>query len=75
MLWVRPDSSACVFVHDKIRATLLEFAWPGTGLEKAFGASGSVKFAPVSYKDDWQSVRDVNEAGVEILASLDGPAK
>ncbi len=24
LLWVRPDGSACVFVHDKIRTTLLE---------------------------------------------------
>ncbi len=59
-------------VRDGIRATLLEFAWPDTGVEKEFGPQGAVKFAAVSYKDDWESVREIHKMGAEMLAQLGG---
>jgi phosphonate transport system substrate-binding protein len=55
---------------DKIRKTLLEFDWKGTGLEEAFGKSGSVKFAEVDYKDDWKNVRAIQESGVKAINQL-----
>lgn len=60
-------------LRDGVRQALLDFDWKGTGLEKTFGSSGSVKFAAVSYKDDWAGVRKNNEAGGRILTSLESP--
>ena len=61
-------------LRDGIRETLLGFEWAGTGLEKTYGPSGSVKFAPVSYKKDWQGVREINRAGSDMAAKLGEPA-
>jgi phosphonate transport system substrate-binding protein len=55
---------------DNIRKTLLEFDWKGTGLEEAFGKSGSVKFAEVDYKDDWKNVRAIQESGAKAINQL-----
>jgi phosphonate transport system substrate-binding protein len=57
-------------LQEKIRQALLGFDWAGSGLATKYGASGSVKFAPVDYKNDWKSVRDIREAGVEMLSQL-----
>ncbi len=59
-------------LREGIRETLLGFKWEGTGLEKAYGAS-AVKFAPVDYKNDWAPVREINDAGSELVAKLDAP--
>jgi phosphonate transport system substrate-binding protein len=59
-------------LREAVRDTLLEFDWSGTGLEKEFGGSGAVKFAAVSYKDDWAPVREIRETGGELLAQLGG---
>ena len=61
-------------LRDGIRETLLNFDWAGTGLEQIYGPSGSVKFVPVSYKDDWAPVREINEAGGKIMTELEKPA-
>jgi phosphonate transport system substrate-binding protein len=61
-------------LRDGIPETLLGFDWKGTGLEKTFGASGSVKLAPVNYKEDWAPVRDISKSGSELFAKLDRPA-
>lgn len=57
---------------DNIRKTLLEFNWAGTGLEEAFGKSGSVKFAEVDYKDDWKNVRAIHDSGAKAIEQLAG---
>jgi phosphonate transport system substrate-binding protein len=57
-----------------IRETILGFDWSGSGLETEYGKSGSVKFAPVSYKDDWKSVREINEASGELGGKAEKPA-
>lgn len=62
-------------IRDAIAETLANFDWKGTGLEKTYGAQGSVKFAPVSYKDDWKPVRDTSDAGREMLAKIGAPKK
>jgi phosphonate transport system substrate-binding protein len=61
-------------LRDAIRETLANFEWEGTGLEKTYGPQGSVKFAIVSYKDDWKPVRDINADGRQMLAKLGAPA-
>jgi phosphonate transport system substrate-binding protein len=61
-------------LREGIRETLLGFDWKGTGLEKTYGTSGNVKFAPVNYKDDWAPVREISKAGSELFAKLDAPA-
>jgi phosphonate transport system substrate-binding protein len=49
----------------KVRDAFLQFDWKGTGLEKSLGPSGQAKFAPVSYKDDWKYVREIDQ---EVLS-------
>jgi hypothetical protein len=44
-------------------------------LEKTYGAQGSVKFAAVSYKDDWKPVREIRNDGQQMLAKLNNPAE
>lgn len=61
-------------LRDAVRETMLNFNWTGTGLEKTYGKSGGVKFAPVDYKKDWQGVRELNRTGSDLLAKLDAPA-
>jgi phosphonate transport system substrate-binding protein len=45
----------------KLRAAVLEFDWKGTPLEKAYGPAGKVKFVPISYKDQWSFVREIDD--------------
>ncbi len=59
-------------LRDAITKALVDFAWDGTGLEKKYGASGTVKFAKVNYKDDWNAVREIREAGNVLLEQLAG---
>jgi phosphonate transport system substrate-binding protein len=58
-------------LQKSIRDALVNFDWTGTGLAKKFGASGSVKFAPVNYKDDWAGVRKIHQVGGDTLAQLE----
>jgi phosphonate transport system substrate-binding protein len=48
-------------VVEKIKQAVLNFDWKGTGLEKAFGASGESKFVPINYKNDWSLVRQIDD--------------
>jgi phosphonate transport system substrate-binding protein len=57
-------------LRDGIRETLLGFDWTGTGLEKAYGPSGGVKFAAVNYEEDWEPVRELRQAGSEMIAQF-----
>jgi phosphonate transport system substrate-binding protein len=60
-------------IQDAIRETLANFDWKGSGLEKTYGTQGSVKFATVSYKDDWKPVRDINADGRQLLTQIGAP--
>lgn len=57
-------------LRDGIRETLLSLDWAGTGLEGRYGKAGSVKFAPVNYQQDWAPVREINQTGREMFATL-----
>jgi phosphonate transport system substrate-binding protein len=54
-----------------IRETLLQFNWAGTGLEKAFGPFGASQFTAVSYKDDWDNVRRIDNALAKARRSME----
>jgi phosphonate transport system substrate-binding protein len=62
-------------LREGIRETLLGFKWEGTGLEKTYGTSGGVKFAPVEYKRDWEPVREINKSGGELFAKIAPPTE
>jgi len=62
-------------IREGIQDTLANFDWKGSGLEKTYGAQGSVKFAAVSYKDDWKPVREIRNDGQQMLAKLNNPAE
>jgi len=46
----------------QIKSAMLGFQWQNTGLEKLFGPTGQDQFIPVSYKDDWALVRQIDDA-------------
>ncbi|HEY2880892.1 MAG TPA: phosphate/phosphite/phosphonate ABC transporter substrate-binding protein [Pirellulales bacterium] len=68
---------------EKIKAAFLDFPWKGTGLENQFAGSGSTKFVPVSYKDDFALIirnNDEIQDPVDVpegkpVASSDAPAQ
>jgi ABC-type phosphate/phosphonate transport system substrate-binding protein len=62
-------------LRQAIQQSLADFDWKGTGLEKTYGPQGSVRFAVVSYKDDWKPVRDISADGQKMLAKLGSPAE
>ncbi len=49
-------------LRKKILDAMLAYSWAGTDLEKDLGASGAVKFVPVSYKNDFESIRRINDS-------------
>jgi phosphonate transport system substrate-binding protein len=49
-------------IKEAIQSALVEFKWEGTKIAESFGADGSTKFVPVSYKDDWANIRRVDLA-------------
>jgi phosphonate transport system substrate-binding protein len=53
---LKPDLAA------KVREALMNFEWKGTALEQEFGFSDQTKFAPASYKQDWDLVRRIDDA-------------
>jgi phosphonate transport system substrate-binding protein len=61
-------------LRDGVVETFTTFDWKGTGLEAGPGKSGSVKFAPVEYKKDWEPVREINKTGGELFTKLAAPA-
>jgi phosphonate transport system substrate-binding protein len=46
----------------KIQEAFFSFPWQGTDLEKEFSKQGVSKFVPITYKKDWEVVRQVDTA-------------
>jgi phosphonate transport system substrate-binding protein len=46
----------------KVKDAFFSFEWKGTGLEREFGGGHQAKFVPVSYKNDFASVRKIDDA-------------
>ncbi|MDO5647035.1 phosphate/phosphite/phosphonate ABC transporter substrate-binding protein [Paracoccus sp. (in: a-proteobacteria)] len=49
-------------LQEKIQEAFFSFDWAGTGLEKEFGPQGETQFIPISFKDHWSVIRQIDEA-------------
>jgi len=49
-------------LQEKIRDAFFTFDWDGTKLLEEFSKSGDTKFIPISFKDDWAVIRQIDEA-------------
>ena len=47
---------------EKVKKAFFSFEWKGTGVEKEFAASNQSKFVAVSFKKDFEVVRQVDDA-------------
>ena len=53
---------------EKIRAAFFSFDWAGTALEAEFRESGEAQFIPITFKEHWALVREIDAAmGLEYL--------
>ncbi|MEM9590180.1 MAG: phosphate/phosphite/phosphonate ABC transporter substrate-binding protein [Pseudomonadota bacterium] len=49
-------------LQEKIKEAFFSFDWKGTKLLEEFSKSGDTKFIPITFKDDWAVVRQIDEA-------------
>jgi len=49
-------------LQDKIKHAFFSFDWEGTKLLEEFSKSGDTKFIPISFKDDWAVIRQIDAA-------------
>ncbi len=53
-------------LQEKIKEAFFSFDWEGTALQKEFAAQGESRFVPITFKEDWAVVRQIDAAlGVE----------
>lgn len=53
-------------LQDKIKDAFFSFPWEGSKLAEEFSKSGEAKFIPITFKDNWAVIRQIDEAsGVE----------
>jgi phosphonate transport system substrate-binding protein len=45
-----------------IREAFFSFDWEGTALEEEFGKNGEDQFIEITFKDDWEVIRKIDEA-------------
>lgn len=55
---------------EKIKEGFLDFPWKGTALEEAYAPAGQTRFVPITYKTDWQSVREMEAHASDFLNEL-----
>jgi phosphonate transport system substrate-binding protein len=46
----------------KIQEAFFSFDWAGSALEAEFSKSGEAQFIPITFKDDWAVIRQIDEA-------------
>ncbi|MFX0546707.1 phosphate/phosphite/phosphonate ABC transporter substrate-binding protein [Roseovarius sp. S1116L3] len=49
-------------LQDKIKEAFFSFDWEGTGLEEEFAKSGEAQFIEITFKDDWEVIRKIDDA-------------
>lgn len=49
-------------LQDKIKEGFATFEWVGSSLEAEFGKSGEAQFIPITFKDNWSVIRQIDEA-------------
>jgi phosphonate transport system substrate-binding protein len=49
-------------LQDKIKEAFATFEWEGSELAKEFSKSGEAQFIPITFKDNWAVIRQIDEA-------------
>lgn len=49
-------------LQDKIQEAFRTFKWEGSSLEAEFSKSGEARFIPITFKDTWSVIRQIDEA-------------
>jgi phosphonate transport system substrate-binding protein len=49
-------------LQQKIRDAFFSFNWEGSSLAAEFGKSGEEQFIPITFKDNWSVIRQIDEA-------------
>jgi phosphonate transport system substrate-binding protein len=49
-------------LQEKIKESFATFKWEGSSLEAEFSKSGEAQFIPITFKDDWSVIRQIDEA-------------
>ncbi|MDO5641587.1 MAG: phosphate/phosphite/phosphonate ABC transporter substrate-binding protein [Paracoccus sp. (in: a-proteobacteria)] len=49
-------------LQDKIREAFFGFDWEGTSLQAEFEKSGEAQFIPITFKDNWAVIREIDAA-------------
>ncbi len=55
-------------LQEKIKHAFFTFDWTGTKLLEEFGKSGESQFVPISFKDDWAVIRQIDAANGVIYS-------
>ncbi|GAA0303102.1 phosphate/phosphite/phosphonate ABC transporter substrate-binding protein [Rhodovulum strictum] len=57
-------------LQEKIREAFFSFDWEGTSLEAEFSRSGEAQFIPITFKDNWNVIREIDAAmGVQYTCN------
>ena len=49
-------------LQDKIKEAFATFEWDGSALAEEFSKSGEAQFIPITFKDNWAVIRQIDEA-------------
>jgi phosphonate transport system substrate-binding protein len=49
-------------LQDKIKEAFFSFPWEGSSLAEEFSKSGEEQFIPITFKDNWAVIRQIDEA-------------
>ncbi len=49
-------------LQDKIKEAFFSFDWDGTALEEEFGRNGEDQFIEITFEEDWEVIRTIDEA-------------
>ena len=49
-------------LQEKIKEAFFSFQWEGSSLEEEFSKSGEAQFIPITFKDNWAVIRQIDEA-------------
>ena len=49
-------------LQEKIREAFFSFEWEGSSLQEEFGRAGEAQFIPITFKDNWSVIREIDAA-------------
>ncbi len=63
-------------LQEKIQEAFFSFDWEGSALAEEFSKSGEAQFIPITFKEDWAVIRQIDEAnGVSYTCRLTAPPR